>query len=53
MINLSMSLLRNIKNIRTLFSDDVEKLAQLNEIHLVSNIKMIKEYLNNLIESKK
>ena len=52
-LNLSMSLLRNISNIHKLFSNDVEKLGELHEVNFVSNVKIIKQYLQNLIDEKK
>jgi predicted phage tail protein len=51
--NLTISLLSNIQNIKTLFSDDVTKLAELHEIEFVQHIKIIRDDLNNLVKSKK
>jgi len=48
-----ISLLTNMKSITTLFSDDVSKLAQLSEVETVNNIKIIKDQVDRLVESKK
>lgn len=52
-LNLTISLLGNIHSIKTLFSEDITKLAQLNEVQMIPNIKLIKDELANLTESKK
>lgn len=51
--NLTISLLSNIDNIKTLFSSDVTKLAQLHEIEFGHHIKWIRDELNSLVKSKK
>ena len=52
-LNLMISILSNIHNIKTLFSDEVVTLAQLNEVEITTHVKIIKDYLGNLIDSKK
>ena len=42
-LNITISLLKNIHTIKTLFSDDVSLLANLNEVQIIPNIKAIRE----------
>jgi hypothetical protein len=48
-----ISIIGNIHNITTLFSEDVTTLARLSEVETLTNIKFIKEQLDLLIASKK
>lgn len=52
-MNLVTSLLQTIESIHSLFSNDLSTLASLHEIGFVANIKLIKEELSSLVESKK
>ncbi|CAI2383062.1 unnamed protein product [Moneuplotes crassus] len=52
-MNLVTSLLQTIQTIHSLFSNDLATLANLHEIEFVANIKLIKEELSTLVDSKK
>ena len=51
--NLVINLITTIKNIHTLFSDDIINLANLHEVEFTTNIKMIRQELNTLVRNKK